>query len=209
MVSIWRTARQGSALLLASLLAALPACRPSPRSSQPPAPVAPPKAQAERFAPPPQAKKKRHHRRMEGTPGGLMVPIHVISRTRHRPVPSGALVGRVVSRPARAIPRLHVASPQYGSPYKASISRVMKTLSPQIQYCYVQALTRRPSIQGRLLVRFIIDTAGQVPVARIKQSLGDKILDSCILRIVRSARFPRPRGGRIIVSYPFLFKPSP
>lgn len=78
----------------------------------------------------------------------------------------------------------------------------------EIRYCYESSILRYPSIEGKLVVAFVIGGQGTVKTAEVKDStLPDPKLDDCIVRRLRSWQFPLPRGGvDVAVSYPFIFK---
>ena len=78
----------------------------------------------------------------------------------------------------------------------------------EIRYCYESSILRYPSIEGKLVVAFVIGGQGSVKSAEVKDStLPDPKLDDCIVRRLRSWQFPLPRGGvDVAVSYPFIFK---
>lgn len=77
----------------------------------------------------------------------------------------------------------------------------------RFKYCYERELGRAPNLYGKLVVHFAIDGTGRVEQADVLQSsLQDANVEACVLRTVRSIRFPAPRGGgEVLVSYPFLF----
>jgi len=85
------------------------------------------------------------------------------------------------------------------------VRRVVRRHVNEIKHCYDLALTRRPSLAGRLSVRFVIETGGRVLDAVIQDSsMADPTLESCVAMAVRRWSFPaRPNGGLVIVTYPF------
>ncbi|MCH9034909.1 MAG: AgmX/PglI C-terminal domain-containing protein [Planctomycetes bacterium] len=34
-------------------------------------------------------------------------------------------------------------------------------------------------------------------------------VSQCIIKVIRSMRFPKPKGGRVIIAYPFVFRSVP
>ncbi|MHB8873998.1 MAG: TonB family protein, partial [Myxococcaceae bacterium] len=77
-----------------------------------------------------------------------------------------------------------------------------------VRYCYESALQRAPGLEGKVMVKFVISSAGQVVSATVSSStVSNDALESCITTRVRTWRFPKPQGGGIVVvSYPFVFK---
>lgn len=88
------------------------------------------------------------------------------------------------------------------------IRRVIHGHRDQIRYCYARELTRQPDLSGKLTVKFTISTAGYVQQAAVSaNALHHAALERCILQKVRSWKFPEPRGGIVIVNYPFILRP--
>jgi hypothetical protein len=90
---------------------------------------------------------------------------------------------------------------------KSIIDRIVKQNLPQIRYCYQQELNKNPKLFGKLVVKFVIAKDGSVSSASTKAStLKNPIVEQCVNSRFRRMRFPKPKGGGIvIVSYPFVF----
>jgi len=88
------------------------------------------------------------------------------------------------------------------------IRRVIREHVNEVRYCYERALQSSPGLWGKVQVRFVINASGSVQqTAVIENTLGGDAVASCVSGRVKSWRFPRPRGGGVvIVSYPFIFK---
>jgi hypothetical protein len=97
-----------------------------------------------------------------------------------------------------------------GSLPKEIIRRVIKQHLPQIRYCYEKELVRSPGIFGKVSTEFIISAQGSVSTARIDQTtLDNAAVEQCIAQKIRTWRFPKPKGGGIVVvKYPFVLKQS-
>mgnify|MGYP002632666945 CR=1 FL=1 len=97
-----------------------------------------------------------------------------------------------------------------GSLDRSAIDRVIKQHLAQIRYCYQKELQKDPALAGRLEIKFVIDADGAVSRAEVKLStLGNEVVEQCILSRILRMRFPAPAGGGIVVvSYPFVFQPS-
>ena len=73
----------------------------------------------------------------------------------------------------------------------------------QIKYCYSRELTKNPSLEGKIVVKFTIAGDGSVSQASIESStMTSKAVESCI---TGRFKFPEPKDGIVIVSYPFEF----
>ena len=89
---------------------------------------------------------------------------------------------------------------------KSLIDAVLKRNMSQIRYCYQRELTNNPKLTGKIVVKFTIAADGTVSRAGIKSSsMGSKNVENCITGRFKRLKFPQPRGGIVIVSYPFIF----
>jgi hypothetical protein len=88
------------------------------------------------------------------------------------------------------------------------ISEVVNRNIGQVRFCYEQGLQLNNALSGRVTMNWIIDGNGTVKIANVKNtSLNDKTVEDCILRRLRTWKFPIPEGNQEVpVSYPFLLK---
>ncbi|MBK9259510.1 MAG: AgmX/PglI C-terminal domain-containing protein [Polyangiaceae bacterium] len=105
---------------------------------------------------------------------------------------------------------VNAATEVRGSLDKEEIRRVVRRHLNEIKFCYEQGLTRRPDLEGRLVVKFTIGKTGSVVSAIIQDStLGDRQVEQCIASAVMRWVFPKPAGeGLVVISYPFVLKPG-
>lgn len=94
-----------------------------------------------------------------------------------------------------------------GTLEKSDIDGTIKNRMAQYQGCYQRELQRDPSLAGKVVVAFVIDRDGTIKDAKIRaSSLGNTVVEECLVGAVRATRFPPPKGvGTIVVTYPFLF----
>ena len=94
---------------------------------------------------------------------------------------------------------------------REEIRSVIFSHREEVRECFGEALMRKPSLEGMMVVKFVVTTDGSVVGSEIEQStLQDTTLESCIVKRVSTWRFPRPvGGGLVLVHYPFFFKPDP
>lgn len=87
------------------------------------------------------------------------------------------------------------------------IERVIRQHRREIVSCYESELQRNPTIEGRIVVSFVIDPSGQVARSSIgSTTMNNANVENCITLRVRRWRFPEPKGGGIVtVNYPFTF----
>jgi len=86
-----------------------------------------------------------------------------------------------------------------------SIRRVVIRNLPQVIHCHEQGLVQNPTLEGRVVVRFIIGSEGTVMGSNIAESnIAVPSVGQCISNAVRRWQFPTPEGGGIVtVNYPF------
>lgn len=93
---------------------------------------------------------------------------------------------------------------------KSLIDEVIRRQMNRIRYCYQRVLTKKPTLAGKLVEKFVISKDGTVASAQTKTTtLNDTEVESCISGVFMNMQFPEPKGGGIvIVSYPFVFSPG-
>ncbi|MCK9462796.1 MAG: TonB family protein [Proteobacteria bacterium] len=96
-----------------------------------------------------------------------------------------------------------------GSLSKEVIRRIVRRHINEVRFCYEQQLQSDPSLGGRVVIRFVIDSKGNVTAAEVAEStFNDTIIETCILAAVRRWKFPAPEGGGgVVVNYPFELMP--
>jgi Ca-activated chloride channel family protein len=97
----------------------------------------------------------------------------------------------------------------HGALSKEVIRRVVRRHINEVRFCYEQQLQSDPSLQGRVVIKFVIDGKGDVVQAVVAEStFADTIIETCILHAVRRWKFPMPEGGGpVVVNYPFELAP--
>lgn len=88
------------------------------------------------------------------------------------------------------------------------IQRVVRQHSRRFQLGDENALRNRPSLQGRVAVRFVISREGTVSsVCNGGSDMPDGGVVSCVARAFYGLAFPRPEGGIVTVVSPIRFSP--
>ncbi|MEM6366798.1 MAG: AgmX/PglI C-terminal domain-containing protein [Myxococcota bacterium] len=97
-----------------------------------------------------------------------------------------------------------------GSLPKEVIRRVIQENIAQIRYCYEKELTRSPGLFGKVATEFVIGGNGRVQTTKVTQStLGSPPVERCMMQKIKTWRFPKPKGGGIVVvKYPFALNSS-
>lgn len=94
-----------------------------------------------------------------------------------------------------------------GSLSREEIGRVIRAHLNRFKYCYEKQLNANPNLSGKISVYFTIAPNGAVAQASVREtSMNDRNVEECVLTVMRSLKFPQPRGGGVVVvTYPFVF----
>ena len=94
-----------------------------------------------------------------------------------------------------------------GSLDREVIRRVIRRHFNEIRFCYQKGLQQNPRLYGRVVLRFTIDRQGKVASAMVQNStMKHRGVESCMAKAAMRWRFPAPRGGIVVVSYPFVMR---
>lgn len=89
---------------------------------------------------------------------------------------------------------------------RGEIQRVMDRAMSRIRYCYERALTADADLEGKLTSMFVIGDSGEVVSTSVVQSTLGEEVDGCVNRVLKTLKFPSPKGGGTVnVTYPFVF----
>ncbi len=90
-----------------------------------------------------------------------------------------------------------------------AISKVVNRRKRSVQGCYEKELKRSPDLAGKVKVQFTVLESGRVgDVNLLEDTIGNGAVGKCIVRQVKRWRFPKPDGGSVTVTFPFIFAPS-
>jgi len=93
-----------------------------------------------------------------------------------------------------------------GSLDKELIRRIIRRHLNEVRFCQERELVRGARGAGRVMVQFTIGAEGSVLTSNVQSStVGNPSLEQCVASAVRRWEFPKPRGGLVIVVYPFVF----
>lgn len=87
---------------------------------------------------------------------------------------------------------------------KNIIRRYIRRKLSHIRHCYERELLVSPTLEGKVVATFTIDSQGIVIDAKT-EGMNEKVC-TCITEAVKTIQFPKPKGGVVNVSYPFVFK---
>lgn len=90
---------------------------------------------------------------------------------------------------------------------REAIRRVIQNNLRAIRRCYEHELNRNPDLFGKLVLSWEIGEQGRVLGTRVKSNeLGNRAVPTCILRMLKTWRFPEPPSNQVVeVAYPFFF----
>jgi pSer/pThr/pTyr-binding forkhead associated (FHA) protein len=87
-----------------------------------------------------------------------------------------------------------------------AVRKVVDAHIGAVTRCYEAGLIHTPGLTGKLVLEWTIGTSGEVKVIKTKAStLDSNDVIGCITDSLRTWHFPSPKGGVVVVSYPFLF----
>lgn len=90
------------------------------------------------------------------------------------------------------------------------IRRIVRQNQGRLRVCYQNGLERNPTLEGRVVVRFVIGRDGSVAnVLRDRRSdFPDPQVITCVEDAFMKMVFPRSDNGIVTVTYPLIFSPK-
>jgi len=80
--------------------------------------------------------------------------------------------------------------------------------SKQVQTCYERRLKDNNLLQGSMKVLLTIGASGSVRAVSVDGTLNDRQVYSCVKRVAKTWKFPRPHGGCVRTEVPFQMTPK-
>ncbi len=89
----------------------------------------------------------------------------------------------------------------------ADIHATIRRHENDIRACYNRALRTDRTLEGRIVMRFVIVGDGTVGAARVESTqIEDAPLHACMVAAVQGWTFPAPPGSGVsVVNYPYVF----
>ena len=91
------------------------------------------------------------------------------------------------------------------------IAELVKQHRSEVRSCYERALETKPSLQGELVVHFVLSRWGEVRKAELnaaQSTLIDPDVAACAVEVIKRIEFPpSSRGMESQVNYPFSLTP--
>jgi len=92
---------------------------------------------------------------------------------------------------------------------KGQIAAVVRRRVKSVTSCYERELKKNPDLAGKISVQFTIGQMGRITsIKAAVNTTGSAAVASCITARIKRWRFPKPEGGDVTVSYPFVFTAS-
>jgi outer membrane biosynthesis protein TonB len=90
---------------------------------------------------------------------------------------------------------------------REAVRRVVRSKLNEIKNCYERALNTNKELEGKVVIRFIIEEQGRVKIANTKSTtLNNRQVEECVATRIKNAIFPEPPPGTVAeVDYPFVF----
>lgn len=92
------------------------------------------------------------------------------------------------------------------------IAKIVKDNRPAVRDCYEKARKDLPSLQGDMIIHFVVDPDGKVKTIELDQersTLKAPPVVDCAIRVIRGITFPpSSRGMESVVNYPYNFMPG-
>ncbi len=125
------------------------------------------------------------------------------------PLPTGGPGGPAVPNRRVASPSLRQGATQVNGRLPPEvIQRIVRQNFGRFRLCYENGLRSNPGLQGRVIVKFVIDHNGDVSTTADGGSdLPDQNVVSCVRRGFGNLKFPQPESGIVTVVYPIIFAP--
>lgn len=91
-------------------------------------------------------------------------------------------------------------------PDEQGLSRWLNQRKSAVQSCYERELKRTPTLAGRLVIRFVVDTRGRVgQVGFTEDTLRNPAVEQCISGLMRAWVLPFTPEDEVPVALPFIF----
>jgi hypothetical protein len=88
------------------------------------------------------------------------------------------------------------------------VAGYVRSQLPRVKDCYERSLRTSPTLFGKIAMRWTVDADG-VPrqVGVESNTMPPSAVPGCLQTLIEGWRFPKPPGGSVEVSFPFVFQP--
>ena len=94
-----------------------------------------------------------------------------------------------------------------GSLSRSEVSKAIQKRMGQIRRCYERQLMRtKKRMSGTLKLEWVVKRNGRVRWAKVTLDiLGSAKVAGCVVKQIKRAEFPSPKGGEATIDFPFVF----
>lgn len=140
-----------------------------------------------------------------GGPGGGTIGLGVLGPIGRGS--SGSRAGTLSGRRGETPTVLLGTSEVRGWLNRDLIMRIIRRHLPEVRFCYERELIRSAELEGRLIIQLTVGGDGAVIASIVKSStLGNPLVEQCIANAIRRWDFPKPQGGIVVITTPFVLK---
>jgi len=90
-----------------------------------------------------------------------------------------------------------------------SNAEIQKAINDNIQLfdaCYTLGADKQGKLEGTVTVKATVGPLGTVKEATlVKSTMKNKKVDTCVVDAFKKVKFPQPKGGAVIITYPMTF----
>lgn len=146
-------------------------------------------------------------------PAPASVPVPMVQTVPTRPIAEkdpdagpDVLVEEKVKRPRRGGGGEGRSSEPTGTIDAKAANRLMNSNFSQVKACYERRLKVNPLLEGVLDLNIGVSMKGKVTsVATNRDTVRDAEMLGCVKKVIRSWKFPKPEGGRVVVAKTYKF----
>ena len=93
-----------------------------------------------------------------------------------------------------------------GQVKKHDVDYIIKQHMSRFRLCYQKELAKDPDLQGKISIRFAINKKGKVAGAKVAQTtMNNAPVERCLVKNIYGLSFRPPKGGKVLINYPFAF----
>lgn len=131
----------------------------------------------------------------------------IVSGGRPAPIVSPPAIDPVVVRDG-SVPTIKLGDHTVKGPLDQGIvNRYVKRQLHGLRFCYETALLATKGLKGTLTITFTIGADGRVSAATAT-GVSDHDTHWCMEATIKRIKFPKPKGGEVVVTYPVTVDPG-
>src|SRR5262245_3560179 len=89
-----------------------------------------------------------------------------------------------------------------------AVKYALEKAQPKIHSCYAPELAKNKNLAGTVKAKWQIDEDGHTSDASVvESSMKNANVETCLLNVIGRLKFAKPKGGPVVITYPFNFEP--